>query len=254
MCVCEMWAATLELMKIGPIVRCEASLRRVEWWVVTDFLGGQLRPGPQKGGKWLFAMAWHCRRPLFREQNAEEGSEHRGRWSSRLEDRPPLNIHNSYSSPNFDVSLTVHLSITLANDQLDAHIFNAFITILYMYMFRAVSCLSSGGQIVLIQHMVLSLSVSDRLVHRLRKNSSSNVSRSVKLRGTRWTEHVTRMEKMATAYNNVVTKLKRTFCRRLGGSQGQSGRVSRKGKLCSRTGIKPKTVQAVVIHYTVCAV
>jgi len=65
----------------------------------------------------------------------------------------------------FDVSLTVHLSITLANDQLDAHFFkNTFITILYM--FRAISCSSSGGQIVLIQHLVSSLSVSDHPVHR----------------------------------------------------------------------------------------
>jgi len=47
-----------------------------------------------------------------------------------------------------DVSLTVHLSITLANDQLDAQIFNIFITILYMYMLRAISCSSSGGQTV----------------------------------------------------------------------------------------------------------
>jgi len=57
----------------------------------------------------------------------------------------------------FYVSLTVHLSITLANDQLDAQIFNTFITILYMYMFRAISCSSSGGQIVLPQHLVSSL-------------------------------------------------------------------------------------------------
>jgi len=40
-------------------------------------------------------------------------------------------------------------------------------------MFRAISCSSSGGKIVLIQHLVSSLSVSDRPVHRLRKNSSS---------------------------------------------------------------------------------
>jgi len=39
-----------------------------------------------------------------------------------------------------------------------------------MYMFRAISCSSSGGQIVLIQHLVSSLSVSDRPVYRLRKN------------------------------------------------------------------------------------
>jgi hypothetical protein len=38
-------------------------------------------------------------------------------------------------------------NITLANDQLDAQIVNTFITILYMYMFRAISCSSSGGQI-----------------------------------------------------------------------------------------------------------
>jgi len=67
----------------------------------------------------------------------------------------------------------VHLSITLANDQLEARIFNKFITILYMYMFRTISCSSSGGQIVLIQHLVLSLSVSDRPVHKLRRNCNS---------------------------------------------------------------------------------
>jgi hypothetical protein len=37
---------------------------------------------------------------------------------------------------------------------------------LYMYVFRAISCSTSGGQIVLIQHLVSSLSVSDRPVHR----------------------------------------------------------------------------------------
>ena len=66
----------------------------------------------------------------------------------------------------FDVWLTVHLSITLANDQLDAQTSNTFITRTIPYMFRAISCSSSGGQIVLIQHLVSSLSVSDRLVHR----------------------------------------------------------------------------------------
>jgi hypothetical protein len=52
------------------------------------------------------------------------------------------------TAKSFDVSLTVHLSITLANDQLDAQIFNTFIAVLYMHMFRAVSCSFSGGQIV----------------------------------------------------------------------------------------------------------
>jgi hypothetical protein len=58
----------------------------------------------------------------------------------------------------------VHLGITLDNDQLGAQIFNTFITI--FYMFWAISCSSSGVQIVLIQHLVSSLSVSDRPVHR----------------------------------------------------------------------------------------
>jgi hypothetical protein len=40
----------------------------------------------------------------------------------------------------FFVSLAVHLSITLAKDQIDAQIFNKFITILYMYMFQATYC------------------------------------------------------------------------------------------------------------------
>jgi hypothetical protein len=65
----------------------------------------------------------------------------------------------------FDVSLIVHLSITLANDQLNAQMFsNTYITILYM--FRTISCSSSGGQILLIQHLLSSLSVSERPVHR----------------------------------------------------------------------------------------
>jgi hypothetical protein len=54
-----------------------------------------------------------------------------------------------------------------------------FITILYMYMFRAISCSSSGGQIVLIQHLVSSLSVSDRPVHRLREREREREKRCV---------------------------------------------------------------------------
>ena len=42
--------------------------------------------------------------------------------------------------------------------------YNTFITVLYM--FRATSCSSSGGRIVLIQHLVSSLSVSGSPVHR----------------------------------------------------------------------------------------
>jgi len=57
--------------------------------------------------------------------------------------------------------------------------FNTFFAILYMYMFRAISCSSSGGQILLIQHLVSSLSVSDRPVHRLRKNCRAVLSQPV---------------------------------------------------------------------------
>jgi hypothetical protein len=57
--------------------------------------------------------------------------------------------------------------MALANDQLDAQFFSTFVTILYMYVFRAVSCSSSGGQIVLTQHLASSLSASDRPVLRL---------------------------------------------------------------------------------------
>jgi hypothetical protein len=45
-------------------------------------------------------------------------------------------------------------------------------------MFRAISCLSSG-HIVSIQHMVSSLSVSDRPVYRLRENCRSVLSQPV---------------------------------------------------------------------------
>ena len=54
-------------------------------------------------------------------------------------------IHNSLCRPQL---LSIR-RITLTNDQFNAKIFNTFITVLYMYMFRAISCSSSGGQIVL---------------------------------------------------------------------------------------------------------
>ena len=43
--------------------------------------------------------------------------------------------------------------------------YNKFITVIYM--FRATSCSSSRGQILLIEHLVTSLSVSGRPVHNL---------------------------------------------------------------------------------------
>jgi hypothetical protein len=71
------------------------------------------------------------------------------------------------------------ITVTLANDQFDAQMFNTIITVLYMYMFRAISCSSSGGKIVLTQHLVSSLSVSDSPVHRLRKNRKAVLSQIV---------------------------------------------------------------------------
>jgi len=55
--------------------------------------------------------------------------------------------------------------------QLDAQIlyFNTFIILLYM--FRALLWSSSGGKIVLVQHLVSSLSLGDRPVHRPREDS-----------------------------------------------------------------------------------
>jgi len=50
-----------------------------------------------------------------------------------------------------------------------------------MYMLRAISCSSSGGQIVLIQHLVSSLLVSDRPVHRLRKNANGQLDTQILL-------------------------------------------------------------------------
>jgi len=41
------------------------------------------------------------------------------------------------------------------------------------YMFRALLCSSSGGQIVYIQHLVPSLSVSGRTLHYLRADSDA---------------------------------------------------------------------------------
>ena len=61
-------------------------------------------------------------------------------------------IHLNYTQ-NFDVLLTVHLSITLVNDQLDAQFLYFIIRLLQSSTcFEPTSCSSSGGQIVLIHH------------------------------------------------------------------------------------------------------
>jgi len=63
----------------------------------------------------------------------------------------PLQFHYWKPLPTahkFPTTLRTDI-VTLANDQHDAQIFNTFIAVLYMYMFQAISCSSSGGQIVL---------------------------------------------------------------------------------------------------------
>ena len=67
-----------------------------------------------------------------------------------------------------EISETALCSLTLANDQLDGQTFLIQLLKSSTRTFRPISCSASGGQIVLIQHLVSSLSVSDCLVHRLR--------------------------------------------------------------------------------------
>jgi len=55
--------------------------------------------------------------------------------------------------------------------QLEAQILNFNTSILFLYMFQAVLCSSSGGQIVLVQHLVSSLSSGDCSVHSFREDS-----------------------------------------------------------------------------------
>jgi len=71
---------------------------------------------------------------------------------------------------NFYVWLTAHPNrmIVFFYYQLDAQIlyFNTFIILLYM--FPALLWSSSGGEIVVVQHLVPSISLGDLSVHRLR--------------------------------------------------------------------------------------
>jgi hypothetical protein len=62
-------------------------------------------------------------------------------------------------------------------------------------MFWAISFSSSGGQIVLTQHLVLSLSVSNHPVHRLRKNSFSTCAPDVQMSGNNRSEAFMKKQK-----------------------------------------------------------
>ena len=76
-----------------------------------------------------------------------------------------------FCTPEFYVLLTVHPGTTLGKwpTWCTIKLYNTLIIII-LYMFRATLCSSSGGQIVLIQHLISSHSVSDRPVCRLRRN------------------------------------------------------------------------------------
>jgi hypothetical protein len=74
----------------------------------------------------------------------------------------------NYSVCFFDVLLTVHLSI---NSVMYKFLFDSKF-IIFLYMFRALLCSSSGGQNCIIQHLVSSHSVGGRLVRRLREDSN----------------------------------------------------------------------------------
>jgi len=52
--------------------------------------------------------------------------------------------------------------------------YNNIYHIIILDMFQAIPCSSLGGQIVLLQHLVLSLSVSSHSVHRLTADSALN--------------------------------------------------------------------------------
>jgi hypothetical protein len=58
--------------------------------------------------------------------------------------------------------------------QLDAQILYFDTFIILLYMFRALLCSSSGGQIVLVQHLVSSLSLGDCSVHSLQEDVDSS--------------------------------------------------------------------------------
>jgi len=67
----------------------------------------------------------------------------------------------------------IQWGIILVTDQLNAQIKFYYKFIIFLYMFRALLCSSSGGQNCIIQHLVSSHSVGRRPVHRLGEDSSA---------------------------------------------------------------------------------
>jgi len=113
----------------------------------------------EQNDQWIFQQ--HSRKLLMMDILMSETCWVHKKWNKIASDIKLV----FYSSTNFDVLLTVHLSIILAIDQLNAQIlfYNKFI--IFLYMFRALLCSSSGGQSCIIQHLVSSHSVGGRPVH-----------------------------------------------------------------------------------------
>jgi len=80
--------------------------------------------------------------------------------------------------------LTMHLSIILAIDQLNANFLFCNKFIIYLDMFRALLCSSSGCQNCIIQHLVSSHSVGGRPMHSCTKNISKPFSHICKFSQT----------------------------------------------------------------------
>ena len=82
------------------------------------------------------------------------------------------NKHKQSTDFYFYILLTAHLNDIFLPTWCTNY-FYTFITVLYM--FRALLCSSSGGQIVLTQHLVSSLFLGDCSVHKLREESTDSL-------------------------------------------------------------------------------
>ena len=98
-----------------------------------------------------------------------------------LEAEKCTKIEHKETKLNFHILWTVHPNISIVFfQQLDTQIlyFNTFI--IFFYKFRALLCSSSGGQIVLVQHLVSSPSLGDCSVRRLQSSSKLCTEQSPK--------------------------------------------------------------------------
>jgi len=77
------------------------------------------------------------------------------------------------------------INFEMITNLMHKYLYSYNITIIYM--FRALLCSSSGGQIVYVQHLVPSLSLSGHTLHWLRENSLNqcNIRPLIQSDGTR---------------------------------------------------------------------